>query len=277
MKKYATSLFLCLTSLVTFAQQGSSNSQESHPLAPDGIWNVRWVLQDSSTPGSLKPTDKHIMLNRTNGSTITGFSGCNVFELPVTRTAVDSKGVHMTTRFATQTGKECATQETYTENKFLKRISNGTITFNETEGLLYLLTKDNVKYTFADEKLNKSAKDLRRYDWKLTQLDGETGGNYKQWITFDFHYYVVKGSTGCANFETPFAINMKDNTITLFDIKQDATKSCGSSQDNATKDHFLKYFDNSTYQFIITDETLSIYQGGKIVMKFDQVKKNTYK
>lgn len=276
MKKYATSLFLCLTSLVTFAQQGSTDSQETHPLAPDGIWNVRWVLQDSSTPGVLKPTDKHIMLNRTNGSTITGFAGCNVFELPVSRTAVDSKGVHMTTRFATKTGKECANQEAYTENKFLKRISNGTITFNETEGQLHLLTKDKVKYIFADEKLEKSAKDVRRYDWKLVQLDGETGGNYKQWITFDFHYYVVKGGTGCAKFEVPFTLDGKNNTITLFEVNQDDAKSCGNSQDNATKDHFLKYFDNSTYQFNVADETLSIYQGGKIVMKFDQVKKNTF-
>ncbi|KZE83618.1 hypothetical protein AV926_04345 [Myroides marinus] len=274
MKKYATSLFLCLTSLVTFAQEGSSETQERHPLAPDGIWNVRWVLQDSSTPGSLNPTDKHIMLHREYGSSITGYSGCNVFELPVTRTTVDSKGIHMTTRFANQSKRECSTQDTYAENKFLKRISNGTITFNEVDGNLYLLTKDKIQYVFADEKLDKLAKDLRRYDWKLVQLDGETG-NFRQWITFNFHNYLVEGNTGCTKFSAPFAVDAKNSTITLFDVDDAAAKSCGSSKDNATKDHFLKYFDNSTYQFSIADQTLIIYQNDKIVMKFDLAKKNS--
>ncbi|MCC9044361.1 META domain-containing protein [Myroides sp. M-43] len=275
MKKYATSLFLCLTSLVTFAQQGSSESQEKHPLAPDGIWNVRWVLQDNSTPGVLTPTDKHIMLSREYGSTITGYSGCNIFEIPVTRTSIDSKGIHMTTRFADKTGRECSTQEEYAENKFLKRIANGTITFNEGEGVLYLLTKDKVQYVFADEKLDKLAKDIRRYDWKLVQLDGSNEGPYRQWITFDFHNYLVKGNTGCTTFDVPFAIDTKNSTITLFDVKPEATKTCGSSNQNSIKDHFLKYFDNSTYQFKIDDQSLNIYQNGKIVMQFDLAKKNS--
>lgn len=112
------------------------------------------------------------MLNREYGSTITGFAGCNVFEIPVSKTSVNSKGTHLTTRFDSKTNKECATDVKYDENKFLKRISNGTITFNEKEGLLYLMTKDRIEYVFADEKLDKVAKDVRRYDWKLVELDG---------------------------------------------------------------------------------------------------------
>ncbi|MEK6493314.1 META domain-containing protein [Myroides odoratimimus] len=271
MKKYATSLFLCLTSLVTFAQQGSFDSQERHPLAPDGIWNVRWVLQDNSKPGTLTPTDKHIMLNREYGSTITGYAGCNVFKIPVTKTSVNSKGTHLTTRFDSKTNKECATDVKYDENKFLKRISNGTITFNEKEGLLYLMTKDRIEYVFADEKLDKLAKDLRRYDWKLIELDNSEKRPYRQWITFDFHNYLVKGNTGCALFEAPFAINTKTSTVTLFELQSDTTKSCG----NSSKDEFLKYFDNSTYPFEITDQTLNILQNNKVIMKFDLAKKNS--
>ncbi|WP_286407260.1 hypothetical protein [Myroides odoratimimus] len=128
------------------------------------------------------------MLSREYGSTITGFAGCNAFEIPVSKTSVNSKGTHLTTRFDSKTNKECST---------------------------------DVKY---DEKLDKVAKDVRHYDWKLVELDDGEKRPYRQWITFGFHNYLVKGNNGCALFEDPFAINTKTSTVTLFVLQSDTTK-----------------------------------------------------
>jgi heat shock protein HslJ len=122
-----------------------------------------------------------------------------------------------------------------------------------------------------EKVLEKKKADANPWDlvkskrWNLIQLNGKTLNQSNMWIEFDPLQPRFNGNGGCnrigGNYEAAESqIQFKQVISTRM--------ACIDDSANERESTFLRLLDSHTYKFDLADQTLNLYDSGKVVLMF---------
>ncbi|ASZ10461.1 DUF4377 domain-containing protein [Chitinophaga pendula] len=107
--------------------------------------------------------------------------------------------------------------------------------------------------------------------WALIQLNGKTlTAPSDMWIEFDPNNMKIHGNGGCNLLSG--AYESSDTTITFQQVVS-TRKACIEQEANERESAFLRLLDSHTYRFDVADQTLNLYDSGKIILMFGMQEK----
>ncbi|KEQ29359.1 DUF4377 domain-containing protein [Pedobacter antarcticus] len=106
---------------------------------------------------------------------------------------------------------------------------------------------------------------IAKHRWNLIQLNNKTQENSPAFLVFDITTGKVNGNSGCNSIFGSF-----EHTANTISFKQLASTmmACLDDKSNQLEREFSQAITGKTFTFDIAEQTLNLYQDGKIVLMF---------
>ncbi|KAA2245105.1 META domain-containing protein [Chitinophaga agrisoli] len=101
--------------------------------------------------------------------------------------------------------------------------------------------------------------------WNLIQLNGATLTDANIWLEFDTAQHRFAGNGGCNRLGGNY---VADSAQIEFQQVISTRMACIDQAANERESAFLRLLDSHTYTFDIADQTLNLYDSGKVVLMF---------
>lgn len=101
--------------------------------------------------------------------------------------------------------------------------------------------------------------------WNLIQLNGKTLAQSNMWLEFDPLQPRFSGNGGCNRIGGDY---QADNNQVMFKQVISTRMACIDDSANERESTFLRLLENHAYKFDIADQTLNLYDSGKVVLMF---------
>lgn len=106
---------------------------------------------------------------------------------------------------------------------------------------------------------------IAKHRWNLIQLNGKTVQKAQPFLQFDINKGRINGNSGCNSIFGPF-----ERTASTISFKQLASTmmACLDQEANKMEREFNQTITGKRFTFDVADQTLNLYQDGKIVLMF---------
>ena len=111
---------------------------------------------------------------------------------------------------------------------------------------------------------------IQKKRWNLIQLDGTTLEQSGIWLDFDTAQKRFSGNGGCNRIGGNYDA---DNQQIKFNQVISTRMACVDQAANERESSFLRLLSDHTYTFDIADQTLNLYDSGKVVLMFGMTDK----
>lgn len=216
---------------------------------------------------TITETNFYLTIDK-DGNNIAGKSGCNGFS--VSFTANNASGSCIKTGDGMSTLMACDKDVMKLEREFQQTLKNKKFKIKTKGNKVYFKNWWGKTYMeFEKQSASDVWSFIEKNDWKLIQLNNISQDYGKAFINFDSNEKRVSGNAGCNNFFGSYTLEGEYISFTQLG----ATKmACMDETANKTETTLLQILSGKKLRYDLADQTLSFYDGNRLVMMFGIVK-----